>query len=48
VPAKVCKQCGETYFTPAAHDLVLKLVSSDTPPVRVEHLDVLDARQQSA
>lgn len=47
VPALVCRQCGETYYTPQAHDLVLKLVSSDTPPLRVEQLDVLDARQIS-
>jgi len=48
VPALVCRQCGEIYYTPETHDLVLKLVSSDTPPVRVEQLDVLDAQQQSA
>jgi hypothetical protein len=44
----VCKQCGETYFTPAAHDLVLKLVTSDTPPLRVASLNLFDAQQQSA
>jgi HTH-type transcriptional regulator / antitoxin MqsA len=48
VPALVCRQCGEIYYTPEAHDLVLKLVSSGAAPVRVEQLDVLDARQQSA
>ncbi len=43
LPALVCTQCGETFFTPDAHDLVLKLVREGKEPVRVENLDVLDA-----
>lgn len=46
VPALVCRQCGETFYSPAAHDLVLKLVQS-ADPVRVEQLDVLDADRAS-
>ena len=43
VPALVCRQCGEIFYTPQAHDLVLALVQGATQPVRVERLAVLDA-----
>ena len=47
LPALVCNQCGETYFTPQAHRLVLKLVREGTNPARVEQLDVFDASKAS-
>lgn len=47
LPALVCRQCGETFFTPKAHSLVLQLVREGTDPVRVETLDVLDASKAS-
>jgi len=43
LPAWVCPQCGEVYYTPQAHSLVLHLVRAGTTPMRVEALDVLDA-----
>jgi YgiT-type zinc finger domain-containing protein len=47
LPALVCKQCGETYFTPDAHDLVVDLITGGVKPVRVESVDVLDASKAS-
>lgn len=47
LPALVCRQCGETFFTPQAHSLVLRLVQEGAEPVRVETLDVLDASRAS-
>jgi YgiT-type zinc finger domain-containing protein len=41
--ALICKQCGETYYTPETHDLVLRLVKAGARPVRTETLSVLDA-----
>ena len=43
VPALVCRQCGEIYFTPQAHSLVLRLVREAAHPVRTEVMTVLDA-----
>lgn len=43
VPALVCKQCGEVYYTPQQHSHVLKLLRQGQPPVRLEQLTVLDA-----
>lgn len=36
VPAFVCDQCGETFYTPDAHDLVIRLVNGEVAPVRTE------------
>jgi HTH-type transcriptional regulator / antitoxin MqsA len=47
VPALVCKQCGEMYFKPETHDLVLRLVQSTESPTRIEKLDVIDASKAS-
>lgn len=47
VPALVCQQCGETFFKPATHDLILRLVQSGNPPTRIEQLDVIDASKAS-
>jgi YgiT-type zinc finger domain-containing protein len=43
VPALVCQQCGEQYFTADAHDLVVDLISGQHEPVRIEHVLVFDA-----
>ena len=43
VPALVCRQCGEVYYTPDTHDLVLELVKAGKKPIRTETLSVLDA-----
>lgn len=43
LPALVCRQCGETYYTPAAHDRVIDLITGDAEPVRLESIAVLDA-----
>ncbi|MCU0480420.1 MAG: YgiT-type zinc finger protein [Anaerolineae bacterium] len=43
VPALVCSQCGEVYYTPDAHDHVIDLLTSQTSPVRFETVAVLDA-----
>jgi YgiT-type zinc finger domain-containing protein len=43
VPALVCKQCGEQFFTPQAHDLVVTLIAGKGTPVRTETVMVFDA-----
>jgi HTH-type transcriptional regulator / antitoxin MqsA len=43
LPALVCRQCGETYYTPAAHDRVIDLITGGAEPVRIESVAVLDA-----
>ena len=47
IPALVCRQCGETFYTPQSHDLILRLVREGSDPVRVETLNVLDAKKIS-
>lgn len=44
VPALVCQQCGERYFTPQAHDRVVMLLSGEEKPVRTTEVEVFDAR----
>jgi HTH-type transcriptional regulator / antitoxin MqsA len=43
LPALVCNQCGERYFTPQAYDRVLALLHGDSGPTRTEQIDVYDA-----
>ena len=43
LPALVCRQCGETYYTPPAHDRVIDLITGGAEPVRMEQVAVLDA-----
>lgn len=43
LPAFVCVQCGATFFTPEAHDLVLALARGEADPVRMEQIAVYDA-----
>jgi len=43
LPALVCTQCGERYYTPEAHDLVLSLARGQADPIRRESVAVYDA-----
>jgi YgiT-type zinc finger domain-containing protein len=43
LPALVCEQCGERYYTPDAHDLVVSLVRAQPEPARTEIVRVYDA-----
>ncbi len=43
LPALVCRQCGERFYTPDVHDLVVKLAQGRTRPVRTEVVEVYDA-----
>lgn len=43
LPALVCEQCGERFYTPEAHDLVVALLSGQAEPVRTETVAVYDA-----
>jgi YgiT-type zinc finger domain-containing protein len=43
VPVLVCRQCGEIYYTPQAHDRVVDLISGGSQPVRTESIPVFDA-----
>jgi YgiT-type zinc finger domain-containing protein len=43
LPALVCPQCGTTYYTPDMHDLVVRLITSQATPTRVESVPVFDA-----
>jgi HTH-type transcriptional regulator/antitoxin MqsA len=45
LPAWVCQQCGERFYTPQSHDLVVALVTGSATPVRTEVVDVYDAAQ---
>lgn len=47
LPALVCTQCGETYFTPQAHDKVVDLITGGAEPVRMESVAVMDASKAS-
>lgn len=47
LPALVCAQCGETYYTPEAHDRVIDLITGGAKPVRLETVAVLDASKAS-
>ncbi len=43
LPALVCTQCGERFYTPETHDLVLALAHDQPAPVRRESVAVYDA-----
>lgn len=45
LPALVCTQCGERFYTPDAHDLVVRLLAGQATPVRTETIQVYDARE---
>ena len=47
VPALVCQQCGEQFFAPDAHDLVVDIVTGSDEPVRIEELKVFNAEGHS-
>lgn len=44
LPALVCRQCGERFYTPQAHDRVVELITGKSDPARTETIDVYDAR----
>lgn len=43
LPALVCRQCGERFYTPDAHDLVVALIQGLATPTRTEVIEVYDA-----
>lgn len=43
LPALVCQQCGERFYTPEAHDQVLSFVKGERQPAHQECIDVYDA-----
>ncbi len=43
LPALVCRQCGERFYTPDAHDLVVALTRGLNKPTRTEVVEVYDA-----
>lgn len=47
LPALVCEQCGEVFYTPQAHDHVIELVTGKAKPVRLETVVVMDASKAS-
>jgi YgiT-type zinc finger domain-containing protein len=47
LPAMVCSQCGETFYTPDAHDRVLDLITGGIEPIRMEVVAVMDASKAS-
>ena len=42
VPALVCDQCGEVFFRPEVHDMILHAVYDDVEPARTAEVDVFD------
>ncbi len=42
VPARVCEQCGETYYDPAIVEQIQTLIWSGAKPERVIETDVYD------
>ena len=45
LPAWVCTQCGERYYTPQVHDYVVNLLRCNSSPQRTEVVKVYDAIQ---
>jgi YgiT-type zinc finger domain-containing protein len=45
LPALVCTQCGERYYTPQTHDFVVALLTGQTAPERTAVVDIYDAAQ---
>ena len=43
LPALVCHQCGERFFAPDVHDLVVALVKGEAKPARTDIIEVYDA-----
>lgn len=43
LPALVCRQCGERFYTPDVHDLVVALIQGQARPVRTDTIEVYDA-----
>ncbi len=47
LPAMVCTQCGEIFYTAESHDRVIDLITGGTEPVRLETVAVMDASKVS-
>jgi len=47
LPAFVCQQCGETFYSPETHDRVLDIIQSAEQPDREETLRVYNAEKAS-
>ncbi|NDJ85575.1 MAG: YgiT-type zinc finger protein [Chloroflexi bacterium] len=45
LPALVCRQCGERFFTAQVYDVLHRLVVGGAEPVRIVEVPVLDASQ---
>jgi YgiT-type zinc finger domain-containing protein len=43
LPTLVCTQCGEHYYTPQTHDLVVSLIRGFTQPERTELINIYNA-----
>ncbi len=43
LPALVCRQCGERFFTPDVHDLVVALAKGQVKPARTDTIEIYDA-----
>ncbi|MCB0123177.1 MAG: YgiT-type zinc finger protein [Caldilineaceae bacterium] len=45
LPALVCTQCGEQYYTPETHDFVVSLLQRHPQPTRTVTMDIYDVDQ---
>ena len=43
LPALVCRQCGERFYTPDMHDLVVALLQGQAEPARTDTIEVYNA-----
>lgn len=45
LPALVCTQCGEQYYTPQTHDFVVHLLQRQPQPTRLDTMRIYDVTQ---
>lgn len=45
LPALVCTQCGEQYYSPQTHDLIVDLLQEHPQPTRVATMEIYDISQ---
>ena len=38
----VCDQCGEVFFRPEVHDMILHAIYDDVTPIRMTEVEVFD------
>ena len=48
LPALVCNQCGEQYYTPQVHDFVVTLLQRQPQPTRFDTVRIYDVNQLPA